>query len=102
VTEHLASLVARGYHDRQRDIGRERAVEVEPLAVDARGERGLGEALADRGSDLRRRRPAGDPTTRSIGQRDGDLVAHHVSVCAEGIRARLATTAKGTPRFQAV
>ena len=52
VAQHFPALVAGGRDDSDARIGFDRAVEIGPVAVDLRGQRGLGEPLADRAGDL--------------------------------------------------
>ena len=64
----------------ERDVVVERAVEVDPLAVGLRRDRGLREPLADRRRDVGRRRPRRVLPARTVGERDRDLLAHGVSI----------------------
>ena len=68
-------FVARG-DQREACIALERPGEIAQFPVDPRGERGLGEAGADRGGDIGGRRPARHFAHRAIGQADLEQFGH--------------------------
>ena len=74
VPEHLAAVRRFGRHDRDGGVVVDRAVEVDPFAVDLGGERVLRETLADRRRDLRRGDAPEVLALRAVGQLDVDRV----------------------------
>ncbi len=68
-------LVARR-DERELRIAFERTADVAQFAVDARGERGLGEPRTDRRGDVRRGSPRGYLTDGTVGQRDTEHLGH--------------------------
>jgi hypothetical protein len=59
-------------------IAFERAADVAQFAVDARGERGLGEPRTDRRGDVRRGSPRGYLADGTVGQRDTEHLGHGI------------------------
>ena len=76
VPEHLAAVGRVGGHYRDGGVVVDRAVEVDPLAVDPGGERVLREAFANGGGDFGGRRTRVVFALRSVRQRDLHLVGH--------------------------
>ncbi len=70
-------LVAAG-DQRKLGIALERAVDVAQFAIDARGDRRLGEAWADRGSHIGGRRTHFHFAHRSVGQADLEKFRHRL------------------------
>ena len=74
-------LVARG-DQLEPGIALERAGDVAHLAVDARGERGLGQARADRRGDIGRGRAFRHFPDRTVGKRNLEHLAHRAAAVA--------------------
>src|SRR3569623_1341894 len=72
-------LVARR-DQRKLGVALERATDVAQVAVDARGDRGLGEARTDRRGDVRGGGPRGYLADGTVGQRDAEHGGHRVGL----------------------
>ena len=82
-TSSSASASSREVISARLRVALERAHDVAHLAVDLRGERGLGEPRPDRRGDIGRGRALGHLLHRTVGKRDLEHPGHCASACSE-------------------
>ena len=73
-------------NQRKLRVAFERPHDIADLAIDLRGQRGLGEPRPDRRGDIRRGRALGHFLHRAVGKRDFEHLRHYLGHVARGAR----------------